>query len=123
MRLLRRDLSTVWYCNFIRKEKIVDENGYFTGETRVIYTKPKKLLANISHPAMFSRVTMFGESIDYDKTLITTDTKADFDEHSVFFIDKPVTYNDGNPVYDYNSRRVSKTPNYIAVALKKVNLS
>ena len=61
---------------------------------------------------------------NYDKVIVTDDMDCPIDENSVLFVDRePETSLDGDLLYDYVVRRVSKSLNYISIAISKVRVS
>ena len=63
----------------------------------------------------------FGNSVEYDKVILSDDMSAPIDENTVFFIDTPPAFDDdGNPMFDYIVRKVAKSLNTLAVAISKV---
>ena len=124
MRTLLRNKKPFYYCNFLRKEAIVDEYGNETSEYRVVYGAAIKAYANISAATGYAQTEQFGNLDSYDKVIVTGDLKCPIDENTVLFIDKaPEWDSDGNPKYDYIVRRVAKSLNSIAIAIRKVTVS
>lgn len=127
MRNLAKNKQTISYLNFIRTEKVKDDNNHYTSEKIVIYTKAKQIKAHVSGAKGSSMVEVFGTDISYDKTILLT--KSEFKatkitENSVFFIDTPVAYADENhyvPLYDYRVRRIAVTINEVLIAIEKVS--
>lgn len=124
MKLMKRNLSPVYYCLYADKQPQVDEEGYETGETQVLYKPPKKLMCSVSPATGYAQVNMFGNLDSYDKVLITDDMSCPIDENSVLFIDKKPEFNsEGVPLFDYTVRRVAKSLNSISYAISKVKVS
>lgn len=124
MKLMKRNLSPVYYCLYADKQPQVDEEGYETGETQVLYKPPKKLMCSVSPATGYAQVNMFGNLDSYDKVLITDDMNCPIDENSVLFIDKKPEFNsEGVPLFDYTVRRVAKSLNSISYAISKVKVS
>ena len=66
---------------------------------------------------------MFGSLDNYDKVIVLTDTCCPIDTETVLFIGKPYEENtDGVPVFNYTVRRVAKSLNYVAIAVRKVDV-
>ena len=40
MRILNRNKVRIFYANYVDKEPVLDENGYQTGEYKVVYSNP-----------------------------------------------------------------------------------
>ena len=124
MKTLNRNKRSFYYCLFSDTEAIEDEYGNETGEPRVVYGEPVKMLANISQATGQSNTEQFGNLENYDKVLVTDDLNCPIDENSVLFIDKEPEYSlDGDPMYDYTVRRVAKSLNSVSIAVRKVNVS
>ena len=124
MRNLERNKEEISYLNYVRSEKVLNANGKKTGEKRVIYSKAKKMKAHVSGAKGSSSVEVFGTDISYDKTVLITRKEfasSGITENSVFFIDVPVKYEDQVPLYDYEVKRIAKTPNEVLIAIKKVS--
>lgn len=125
MKNLERNNKTVYYClydGFVDKE---DEYGNLTGETIEHYQPHKKMKqANVSEATGNSNAEQFGVSVDYDKVVLTQDMKCPITETTVLFVDKKPEYDDnGLPLYDYVVKRVSRSLNVIAIAIKRVDVT
>lgn len=48
MKLMKRNLQPVHYCLYADRIPILDDDGYETGETKVGYGEPVKLMCNVS---------------------------------------------------------------------------
>ena len=71
---------------------------------------------NVSASRGVASEEMFGISTNYTKVLVTDDVNCPIDEHSILWIDKPVT----GP-HDYVVVRVAKSLNSIAYAVLEVS--
>lgn len=124
MRNLLINKTKHYVLNYKGEEDIVDDNGYYTGEKTIAYTRPIVFMGHISGARGSSQVEMFGTDIMYDKTLVITKTefkRLKITENSVFFIDKKPIYDSHNtPLYDYRVMRIAETINEVAIALTKV---
>ena len=124
MKLLKRNCKTVYYCQYVGKTPLVDDDGYETGEYVVSYTDPKPLIVNVSPATGTAQMMMFGTLISYDKVLVTTDMDCPITEDSVLFVDKEPEYDaKGQPMYDYTVRRIGKSLNVVSIALKEAKVS
>ncbi len=124
MRLMNRNLSIIHYCLYDHKQNQTDDDGYETGETKVIYKRPVKMKCSVSPATGYAQVNMFGNLESYDKVLITDDVSCPIDENTVLFIDKrPEFDSEGTPIFDYVVRRVAKSLNSISYAVSKVTVS
>lgn len=123
MKLMRRNLTTVYYCLYLERIPIKDADGYETGEYRVGYGEPTLLMCSVSPATGYAQTEVFGDLESYDKALITDDMTCPIDEHTVLFVDKPPEFDGGKPNYDYTVRRVAKSLNTISYAISKVKVS
>lgn len=124
MKLLKRNCKTVYYCQFVGKTPVVDDDGYETGEYTVSYTEPLPLEVNVSPATGTAQMMMFGTLINYDKVLVTTDMECPITEDSVLFVEKEPEFDDtGKPMYDYAVKRVAKSINVISIALREAKVS
>lgn len=124
MQCLKRNKRPFYYCLFEREENAADSYGYLTGEPYVIYSKPKRLEANISPATGNTSTEQFGNDIQYDKVIVLDDITCPIDEHSVLFVDSEPNYDDdGNPLYDYIVKKVAASLNSISIAIEKVKVS
>lgn len=123
MRLLKRNLKTIYYCLYGDKISLVDENGHRTGETVVSYLNYVPIECSVSPSAGYSQAETFGSLESYDKVIVTDDMTCPINENTVLFIDKLPEYKNGQPVYDYIVRRVAKSLNSISYAVSKVDVS
>lgn len=124
MKVMERNKSTFYYMLYVRTEVIVDDEGYETGEKKVVYDEAVSMRANISPATGQSNVEQFGNLENYDKVIVTDDLTCPIDENSVLFIDKSPDYDEeGNPLYDYTVKRVAKSLNSISIAVSKVKVS
>ena len=124
MKLLERNLQTVWYCQYVGKTPIVDSDGYETGEYTVTYTDPVSVEVNVSPATGTAQMMMFGTLIAYDKVMVTADLECPINENSVLFVEKEPEFDEyGKPMYDYTVKRVAKSLNYISYALREAKVS
>ena len=123
MKLMKRNLTPVYYCLYSNRQPIVDDEGYETGEYEVVYGEAVQLICSVSPATGYAQVEMFGNLESYDKVLITDDMACPIDENTVLFIDKEPEFENGKPKYDYTVRRVAKSLNSISYAVSKVKVS
>lgn len=124
MRCLHRNKRKFYYALFKEKVAIKDEYGNDSGEYRVVYQTPVEMKANVSAATGEAQVEQFGNSLLYDKVIITDELDCPVDEHSVLCIDSPPSYdNDGNLIFDYIVKKVAKSINTISFAVSKVEVS
>lgn len=125
MRSLEINKRTFWYALYLGSKPLCDSDGNYTGERSILRTEPRKYRANVSPPVTTnisrsvstSKPGDYGNVIDYDKVIVTSDMSCPIDEGAVLWIDNAP--GDGVP-YDYVVRRVLKTLNSIAIHITKV---
>lgn len=124
MRNLELNKKSFVALNYVGVQDIVDEQGYKTGESKIVYGDEIAFSAHISGASGSSYIDSNGVSIEYDKSFVLTKCKVDelgFTENTVFFIDKKPTYDANNqPLYDYRVERIRDTLNEVVILLKKV---
>ena len=125
MRTLARNKTRFIYCLCENKTSpIFDEYGNETGEYTVIYGEPCCAKGNISPASGHSITEMFGSLDNYDKVIVLNGTDWPIDTETVLFIGKPYEEDDeGKPVYNYTVRRVAKSLNFTAIAIREVKVS
>lgn len=120
MRCMERNKVRFWYCPYKGKEAVLDEDGYRTGDTRIIYGEAVEVKANISSATGEAQEEVFGNLQDYDKVIVMSDPKFPMDENSVLFVDKEPEYDkEGDPLFDYRVRKVARSLNSVAYAISK----
>ena len=119
MRCLERNKRTIHYALYLGKAPILDDDGNDTGETVPSYSDPVEFKINTSPASGESATRQFGEIVDYDRTLVTTNTTLPIDENSILWIDE----SDTSKPYDYIVKKVAKGLNSILFAVKKVKVS
>lgn len=114
-----RNTQPVFYKRYIGQEEIIDEWGNVTGSYIPIYDSLKSALLCVSPNKGSSEVDQFGTFADYDRTMVTADTKCPIDENTVLWIDGADT--DG----PYNAIVKTRAPwkNSIQYAIKNVNVT
>lgn len=122
MRLQKRNLQSIYYCLFEGKNPVLDDDGYETGEFTNGYSTVKMLKCSVSTASGQVQSETFGSLEGYDKVIITDDMQCPIDEHTILFVDKMPINNDSDG-YDYIVKRVAKSLNHIAYAVKKVDVS
>lgn len=123
MRTLKRNKRQFFYCLYLGETELTDSDGNYTGETAIGYETPVECWANISPATGQSDTEMFGNLTDYDRVIVSDDTALPIDENTVLFIDSTPTDGAGADGYDYTVRRVAKSLNSVAIAIRKVNVS
>lgn len=137
MRSLKKNQQNLWYSTYAGQitEYYRDSGGNIIydeidGELiprikyeRAGYANPVLFYANISAGKGTSQEEVFGVSLDYTKTISTTDMSLPLDEKSLVWFETEPTYNaDGtvNEAYaDYSVVGIAKSLNNVVYALKK----
>ena len=124
MKGLLRNQRTFWLLPYQDEETIFDEYGNESG-TRIRYGFATEYMANISPATGYAQTEMFGNLADYDKVISPLPADFPITESDVLFVDKAPEYRDedGQPVYDYTVRRIARSLNSTAVAIRKVTVS
>ena len=127
MRCLNRNKVSFYYANIIGSEEVTDENGYKTGETRLIYDKPKELTANISVAKGEVVFQLFGGNESYDKIIVSDDVNIPINEYSVLWIDTVPLFDEISKEVitpnDYIVKKIARSLNSISIAVSRVNAS
>jgi hypothetical protein len=136
MRCLERDKQLVLIAFFVEKAAVENAEGKLTGKHKVVRTDPIPYMLSVSASKGSAENSPFGIDLDYDRTVIIEDIDCPIDESSVLWIDNVAlaTNSDeingafntdltGDKPHDYIVKRVAKSPNCIAVAVKHVEVS
>jgi len=119
VKCLKRNKRPFWYALYGVETESQDADGNYTGETEIGYSAPVKVKANISPATGQSNLEMFGNLTDYDRVIVTDDVNIPIDENSVLWIDADPQ----NGVHNYTVRRVARSLNSVAIAVRKVDVS
>lgn len=118
MRCLNRNKQAFYYANYSGKAKLVDENGYFTGEYGLTYTDPVKVWGNISPARGTDNSNPFGITENYDKIIVLSDPQFPISETSVLWVENDIT-----DEYDYVVVRTARSLNSVSIAIRKVDVN
>ena len=119
----KRNRTPFWYSLYQGITDVVDDDGLYTGEQQVTYDEPVQMMdANISASNGTDQAEMFGVLTDYDRVIVTHDMDCPITENSVLFVDIRPQMVDGVPKYDYIVKKVAKSKNVIAIAIRKVDV-
>ena len=121
MRTLKRNEQTFYYANPTGEERVIDSDGYYTGEKSIVYGTPVECHGNISSAIGSVSIEMFGTVEAYDKTLVLCDPDLDVNMTSVFWIDSLEIAEDRKN-FDYIVGHISRSLNSISIAVKKVDV-
>ena len=122
MRTVQRNKRDVWYALYLGEQEVVDEDGNFTGETEIAYSEPVHIRANVSPATGNTNMEMFGNFADYSRVVVTDDVSIPVNENAVMWIDKEPIEGHGIEGYNYIVRRVAKSFNSVAIAVRDVDV-
>ena len=117
MRTLERNKQTIYYANLIGQADVIDEYGYFTGETTTEYSQPSPLKVNISPARGEASIELFGTDLNYTKTIVT-DKDYGIDENSIMWVGIQPT-----EPHNYIVVSVAKSINFVSYAIREVNVN
>lgn len=132
MRTLERNQRAFWYAPYQSNAPLRNPvTGYLTGEYGVVYGNPAKARGNISAARGESSTRQFGNTEDYDRTIVLSDTAID--EYAVLWIDSVpeltelgalAVNQDGEVItpHDYIVKKVARSLNNVTLAVKKVDV-
>lgn len=118
MRTLAKNKVKLYYALFVSKTPLEDEYGNQVG-FEIIYTDPVDFMVNTSPSQGEVATRLFGDSTQYDKVLMFDNKHPAIDEQTRFWIDNL----DITKPHDYEVKKIGKSLNNLAVAVKKVNVS
>lgn len=85
----------IWYALYEGSVEEVDENGDYTGEMSISYSKVQSTRVNLSPARGEVNDDIFGINKDYNRVLSTSKMKLKIDEQTLIWDHKPVTDADG----------------------------
>lgn len=123
-RLARRNKRRFAYKLYLGEERVLDENGLFTGEYASQYTEKRYGYANINsgyisanHMSGSTGTFGYGIMIDYDKILMASSTFG-IDEFSLIWLDD--LEKEGN---EYIVKRVGQSKGHVRIACAHVEVN
>lgn len=119
MRDLCRNQIKIYYSNYEKSTELIDEYGNSTGQYELTYSKPEMIMISVSASKGSIDNQPFGNLLDYDRVLITSNMNCNIDENTVLWIDKL----DTEKTHDYIVKKVARSINQIQIAVKKVTVS
>ena len=137
MRSLKKNKQKLWYSTYADQitEYYRDSDGNIIYDEidseqiprikceRAGYNNPVSFYANISAGKGTSQEEVFGVSLDYTKTISTTDMSLPLDEKSLVWFETEPIYNADGTVNeasaDYSVVGIAKSLNNVVYALKK----
>ena len=127
MKCMDINKQTLYYALFNGSEEITetDEQGNIihTGQYKVVYCKPVKMRANISPAQGTSQIEIFGNSLNYNKVIVTDDLECPIDEFSVLVLGEEPRYDSNdNLLFNYIVKKVARSLNVVSIAVSKVDV-
>lgn len=120
MRLLKRFKKPLYYALSEGKKELLDENGDETGDIVDTFSVPVPFYANISPNKGSASAEPFGLSLDYTKTIMTTeDLPISEGTHIWQSTTPPDGENDGETA-DYVVMQVAQSFNVTTYAVKQL---
>lgn len=131
MKCLNRNKQKFWYALYAGQEEIIDEYGNSTGQYKKSYSHPVECRANISASKGDVSSQMFGDALDYTKTIAIE--SSPIDEFSVLWVDREPSLEEdgslklnenGDPItpHDYVVKQVASSLNSVLIAIQKVDV-
>ena len=113
---LRRNEKVFHYKLYTGKTEIMKDN-LFTGEYTLTYGTLTECRGSISSSKGMSERWEFGTQLDYDRVIIVHDVNCPITENSILWIDAAT-----NAPHDYIVKRVAKSLNHVAIAIRQVTV-
>lgn len=118
MRSLNRNRRKFYYKTVVGVEEKTDEWGNYTGEYAPVYSELKSAYANISANKGDVSSQQFGNLLDYDRTISTTNLNIGLDETGVLWLDGA----DTDKAHNFIVKKVAKSINSVQIAIKQVEV-
>lgn len=119
MRCLARDKSTVWASLYEESVEVLDEDGKRTGYHETVRSDPFEIDASVSAARGSVYEDGFGQSVNYDRSVLIEDVDTPVSESTVFWIDADPATDE----WDYKVSAIARTPNVVKVAVKRREVS
>lgn len=124
MRTLLRNRVPFWYCSYLGKEELIDDDGNSTGDYELFYDEPVKMMGNVSPARGEAQMELFGNDLAYDKIIVLDDPDCPITETTVLFVDKEPEFDgDGRPLFDYIVKRAARSLNSVSYAIERVTVT
>lgn len=105
------------FKNFVGMTYVTDSQGRKTGETTKTYTELQTAEGSVSSNKGFLEQMVFGSLEGYDR-IITTTQDYGVNETSLIWLEAATT----DP-HDYEVYKISKSRNFVVIAVRKVKVS
>lgn len=119
MRCLARDKSTVWVSLYEESVEELDEQGRRTGNHVAVRSEPFEVRASVSAARGSVYEDAFGQSVNYDRSVLIEDVDTPISESTVMWIDADPAVDE----WDYKVSAIARTPNVVKVAVKRREVS
>lgn len=117
MRTLNINKMDVWYVDYIGEgDEILDEDGNYTGETELKFTKPKKVKLNLYSTTSEVKNEIFGINNNIDIVCSTNDLILN--KQSLLFYEEPMEDIDYLAEYDLRVSAIQRSINHITYGFR-----
>lgn len=113
MRDLRRNQVRITYRLYLGNEEIIDEYGNSTGQYTPLFGEEQLLFLSVSANKGDYSEQMFGDVLDYDRTMLISDPDCPIDENSRVTIDGQT----------YVVKAVARSLNAAQYAIKRIEVT
>ena len=117
MRTALRNKRTIWYALYKGVEDVIDEDGNYTGEQRIMYDTPVLAHMNVSGGRGKADIELFGVDNPFTMTCVTDDLKTEFNTDTVFWF----RANPSTDAHNFRCTGISRTINQVVIALAEVD--
>lgn len=114
MRTLERNKTNIWYVNTGELQDVKDEDGNYTGETKVGYGEPIQSKLHLYPASGDVKERMFGKDVDID--MVTVSESVVLKKDTLIFLSEPTGEYD--KTYDYKVKYILKSLNSYQYGLK-----
>lgn len=113
MRDLRRNMQTIAYRLFLGTAELMDEYENPNGSYKPLYSEKITMRISVSPNKGDYSVQQFGNHLDYDRTMITSNTDCPISETTRVYIGADV----------YEVKAVARSLNAVQYAIKRVDIT
>lgn len=113
MRDLKRNQVRITYRLYLGNEEIIDEYGNSTGQYAPLFGEEQPLFLSVSANKGDYSEQMFGDVLDYDRTMLISDPDCPIDENSRVTIDGQT----------YVVKAVARSLNAAQYAIKRIEVT
>lgn len=117
MRSLNRNKRQIYYALYVGEDRILDEYGNETGESKPIYGETTSLRCNVSGASGEDVVQAFGSFTNYTRVMCVSDNTCPITEQTVVWFGVET-----NEPYNYVVTRKADSKNGILFALQEVRV-